>query len=277
MAVENVRNRDLFLKICFMYYLIHILKILGIKEEIVEIMPTELISMEIKNKPKIFDNFLDFKVLTKSGKILVFEFKKNPLTTKDIKQVYLYCDRVHCKEKREVVAIIIVISKLGKIKEYTKFDHTYHPRIIKTKNINKQKDLKIIMDKFKNNVKLTTEECSLLIALPLFELKEDESEIVEEMCINIKCKPDCIPKGEIDGIIMGMYLNILEYVDEEKQKELMEMIDLNGKFEGELARIEAKGERNLILRLLEDHSLDEVSNLLKMGKNEISAILEMQI
>lgn len=41
MSQEERINRDLLFKICFMYFANHILKILGIDEEIVEISPTE--------------------------------------------------------------------------------------------------------------------------------------------------------------------------------------------------------------------------------------------
>jgi hypothetical protein len=51
-----------------MYFANYILKILGINEEIVEISPTELIGLESISKPKIFNNFLDFAAITKSGK-----------------------------------------------------------------------------------------------------------------------------------------------------------------------------------------------------------------
>ena len=44
------------------------------------------------------------------------------------------------------------ILKQGKIEEYTELDVTYHPRITKTKKINKQKDLKIIRDKFNDDI-----------------------------------------------------------------------------------------------------------------------------
>ena len=71
-----------------MYFLVHILKVLGIDEEIEEIMPTEKITFKKIGKQKIFENFLDFQALTKSGKILIFEVKKNPLTKKDLKQAY---------------------------------------------------------------------------------------------------------------------------------------------------------------------------------------------
>lgn len=75
--VEKIKNnRDKFLKFSFMYFLVHILKVLGIDEEIEEIMPTEMITFKKIGKQKIFDSFLDFHVVTKSGKILILEFKK---------------------------------------------------------------------------------------------------------------------------------------------------------------------------------------------------------
>ena len=77
MAEKIKNNRDLFLKFSFMYFLAHILKVLGIDEEIEEIMPTEMISFKKVGRRKIFDSFLDFHVVTKSEKILIFEFKKN--------------------------------------------------------------------------------------------------------------------------------------------------------------------------------------------------------
>ena len=278
MAVEDIRNRDLFFKICFMYFLIHILRILGIDEEIDEILPTELITLEMKEIPKIFDNFLDYGVLTKSGKILIFEFKKNPITKNDLKQAYQYYDRVHCKNKANVKIILITISLKGKITEYTEYDITYHPQIIKTKKFNKQKDLISIRDKFSNNEKLTSYESSLMIALPLFQLEDSESEIVEEMCRYIYEKKDCIPDEELNGITIGMYLNILEYVSVEKQSELMEMIDLTAKFEGELAKIKnegvEQGKRSIIEKLLKKNSLDEVSKLLDIEKSTLLNIIE---
>ena len=44
------------------------------------------------------------------------------------------------------------------------------PEIIKTKEINKQKDLKVIRDKFDSNEMLNAFECSLVVAFPIFEL-----------------------------------------------------------------------------------------------------------
>ena len=84
------------------------------------------------------------------------------------------------------------------------------PKIIKTKEINKEKDLKVIRDKFENNELLNSFECSLIVAFPIFELGQNEDTIVEEMCSNIEDKPHCIPEGEFDNVVMGMYLNIVE-------------------------------------------------------------------
>ena len=297
MSIEEKKNRDLLFKLCFMYFLMHILIVLGIDEEIEDVLPTEMISFNIKDKFKIFNNLHDFRVLTKSGKIIIFEFKKNPLRKADLKQVYDYFWSTSCKEKTDVIAILIVISKEGKIQEYERLNITYHPRIIKTKTINKQKDLKEIREKFENNKILTSEECSLLIALPLFELMESEADIVEETCSYIKDKKHCIPADELDGIILGMYLNIVEYIEPEKQKELLEMIDMAARTKGifEQWKEEQKneginegihkgiskgiskgitlGEKNIILELLKTNTIEEVSIMIHKDVSEIKKIL----
>ena len=238
MVIENRKNRDLFIRLCFIHFLNHILKVLGIDEEIEDTLSTEYISVEKKDRIKILDSLLDFAAITKSGKIIIFEFKKNTLRKKDLKQVYDYYRQVYCKEKTDVIAIVIVISKYGKIKDFTELDITFHPKIIKTKLINKQKDLKLIRQKFKDNIVLTSMECSLLIALPLFDLKESEAEIVEEICRYIKFKKNCIPKDLIEEISLAMYFNIVEYIPKDKQKELFEMINMTDiKSKGDFAKM----------------------------------------
>ena len=97
MSIETTKNRDIFVKFCFMYFLVHILKVLGIDEEIEDILPTELITMNKNGKLRIFDDLNDFRVLTKSGKIIIFEFKKNILRKNDLKQVYNYYKHTYCK------------------------------------------------------------------------------------------------------------------------------------------------------------------------------------
>ena len=285
MSIENQKNRDLFLKICFMYFLNNILNVLDIDEEIDDILPTELITVDKKGRLKIFDDLQDFRVSTKSGKIIIFEFKKNTLRSDDLQQLYNYYKRTYCKEKTDIIAILIVISKEGKITEYKELDITYHPRIIKTKKINKQEDLKIIRDKFENNEILTSMQCSLLITFPLFELNEKESKIVEEMCNNIKFKKHCIPKEKIDEIIMAMYLNILEYIEPDKIDNLMEMIEVTTRTEGVIAKMKreernigknngiTQGERNIILELLKKYSLTEVSSMIDKEESEIRKIV----
>lgn len=288
MSIEDVKNRDLFMKLCFMMFVNNVLKVLGINEEIEDILPTELISFNRNSGFKIFDDLHDFRAVTKSGKIIIFEFKKNPLRKNDLKQVYDYYKRTFCKEKTDVTAIIIVISKEGKITEYTELNITYHPKIIKTKRINKQEDLKIIRNKFENNIQLNSIECSLVITFPFFDLKESEAEIVEEMCRNIKYYPECISNDRLDENILGMYLNILEYIEVEKKDNLIEMIDMATRTEGVFAKMKREernegrtegiieGERNIILELLKTKTLTEVSNMLNKDVSEIQKIIGIE-
>ena len=104
--------------------------------------PTETITFKKVGKPKIFDNFLDFQVLTKSGKTMIFEFKKNALRSDDLKQAYDYYMNVYCKDRPELRLILIVISKNGKISEFSDWDVTFHLVIVQMKKIDKSRDLK---------------------------------------------------------------------------------------------------------------------------------------
>ena len=285
MSVEENRNRDLFLKFCFMYFIRHILIILGIDEEVVDVLPTETITFKKVGKPKIFDNFLDFQVLTKSGKTMIFEFKKNALRCDDLKQAYDYYMNVYCKDRPELRLVLVVISKSGKIKEFRDWNLTFHPDIVQTKKIDKSKDLKSILDKFENSEKLTSRESSLLVALPLFETGVDEDILVETICEYIKHKSDCIPSKMLNEITIATYLNILEYVDVEKQEKLMEMIGMSEKYEGIVAQIKnegkeewlnegkIEGKKSMLESLLQNISLDDVVKYSGMDKSEILRIL----
>lgn len=120
-----------------------------------------------------------------------------------------------------------------------------------------------------------------MIAFPLFDLKESESKIIEEMCENIKSKKECIPEEDLDGVIIGMYLNIIEYIDSEKQYALKEMINVSGKIEGEFAKWKKEqkaegiieGEQNIIRELLNNHSIKEISKMIHKDETEIKKII----
>lgn len=90
-----------------------------------------------------------------------------------------------------------------------------------------------------------------------------------------------------------MYLNIIEYVEIKKQEKLLEMINMAETYQGVIAQIKNegkeewtnqgitkgitkginKGERNIILRLLKNHTFEEVAKLLEIGTEELSNIL----
>ena len=98
------------------------------------------------------------------------------------------------------------------------------------------------------------------------------------MCKYIKEKKDCIPDGELENMIAAMYLNIIEYIGEDKQEELMGMIGLAEKIEGIISDIEnaarKDGRKDIINRLLEKYTEDEVSKLLGMKKVTLFTILQ---
>ena len=280
MLIEEVKNRDLFVKFSFMNFLNHVLLALDIDEKIVEIESTEQIYFKLNEMPRIFNRFLDFKAITKSGKILLFEFKKDPLRTSDLKQVFDYYVNEFTKTDNVLEAIIISLSPKGRITEYSESQLTHKPTIIKTKKINKQKDLKIIRNKLDNNKQLTIQECALLITLPLFNIDETEEEITEEVCNYMKTKKNCIPEEKLDEMIIAIYLNIIEYIPSKKrQEELMEMIKMAEKTVRLLESIENKGydkgRMKLIKNAIKNHTIEEISEFLNIPTTEVKKYLKM--
>ena len=97
----------------------------------------------------------------------------------------------------------------------------------------------------------------------------------------LKRKKNCIPADEVDDVVLAMYLNIIEYIDEEKQDELMEMIGLSEKIEGVISEIEnnaredgeKKGERKIIKKLLKTFTEDEVSKILDIEKTTLLTLI----
>jgi len=157
---------------------------------------------------------------------------------------------------------------------------THKPTIIKTKKINKQKDLKIIRNKLDNNKQLTIQECALLITLPLFNIDETEEEITEEVCNYMKTKKNCIPEEKLDEMIIAMYLNIIEYIPSKKrQEELMEMIKMAEKTVRLIESIENKGydkgRMKLIKNAIKNHTIEEISEFLNIPTTEVKKYLEM--
>ena len=83
-------------------------------------------------------------------------------------------------------------------------------------------------------------------------------------------------------MVLAMFLNIEEYVDEQKKEKLLEMINMAEAYQGVITEIrnEARNEgRNegrkcIITRLLKKLSVDEVAELLEMKPSEIEDILK---
>ena len=84
-----------------------------------------------------------------------------------------------------------------------------------------------------------------------------------------------------------MYLNILEYIDDDKQEKLLEIIDMAEKVKGLIQSIKdeslaegkaegnVKGMKKIIDRILDIHSVEEAAELLRMDESEILHIINM--
>ena len=116
MSDIETKNRNYYFEFMFKYYITFLLKIIGINEEVDKVLSTSLISIDRGKNPSLFHNIMDYPVLTKSGKILLFEFKKGILRNTDFKQLYNYVSKVKRVENREIIPILITIPNGGNLK-----------------------------------------------------------------------------------------------------------------------------------------------------------------
>ena len=83
-----------------------------------------------------------------------------------------------------------------------------------------------------------------------------------------------------------MYLNIIEYVEIEKQENLLGMINMAEKYQGLIAQIKNEGfedgekkgfengEKSIIFKLLQTFSIEVVADLLNKDIHEINEIIK---
>ena len=75
-----------------------------------------------------------------------------------------------------------------------------------------------------------------------------------------------------------MIFQIIEYVEEEKRDELLEMINMAEKVQGIIAQIKnegrSEGRQEIISRLLKNHGIEEVAMLLGMKTSEILKMVD---
>ena len=74
-------------------------------------------------------------------------------------------------------------------------------------------------------------------------------------------------------MVLAMFLNIEEYVDEQKKEKLLEMINMAEAYQGVIAEIRNEGKKSIISRLLKKYSVEEVSEILEMKSSEILNII----
>ena len=72
----------------------------------------------------------------------------------------------------------------------------------------------------------------------------------------------------------AMYLNIVEYINDKKEQDkLMELIDVKGALNGVFAEIKNEGRKDVYDNLLENHTIDEVSEFTGKTPSEILDIV----
>lgn len=90
---------------------------------------------------------------------------------------------------------------------------------------------------------------------------------LKETCHYIKYKKHCIPIQKLDEVIIGNYLNIVEYIDENKQNQFMEMIGMAEKAKGVLEMYKEEMKEEMEEEMREEFNIEMAKKL----KNVLSA------
>lgn len=103
--LKQIKNRDEYIKICELNYANTFLEVTGQNEEIIQILPTEIINSNLENK------FTDIRGLTKSGKIVIIEGHVGILNDRHLIRYYGYHKDTFCDFSKEIKFIIACLSK----------------------------------------------------------------------------------------------------------------------------------------------------------------------
>ena len=141
--LKKIKNRDEYIKISELNYGNIFLEIIGQNEEIIRLLPTEIINLNLENK------FTDIRGLTKSGKIVIIEGHTEILREPDFGRYYTYFQDTFCDYSKNIKFIIACLSEGNNLKRATTDENIcFKPLVIELKNIDGSKYLLGVVLKF---------------------------------------------------------------------------------------------------------------------------------
>ncbi|MDO5810930.1 hypothetical protein [uncultured Methanobrevibacter sp.] len=119
------------------------LEVTGQNEEIIQILPTEIINFNLENK------FTDIRGLTKSGKVVIIEGHVGILNDRHLIRYYGYHKDTFCDFSKEIKFIIACLSK-GKNQKRLMAEENicFKPIVLELKKIKADKYLNKLRTKF---------------------------------------------------------------------------------------------------------------------------------
>lgn len=255
--LKKIKNRDEYIKMAELNYANIFLELIGRCERIVQILPTEIININLENK------FTDIRGLTEDGDVVIIEGHTSQLKRSHMERYYGYHKDTFCDFSKDVKLIIICLYGGKNIKKIMAEENIcFKPHVVELKKIDGNKFLDRLRMKFKQNIEFDHKDCALLVHLPLFSLDISEKEYVFEICEYLK-ECECIPEEEKNAIIPAMYLNIQHYVENEyEQEKLLEAVNLLKYCENGLdrrIRLAREDEAKKVMESMTEKITDEVT------------------
>lgn len=261
----NYHNKDTRIKIELHNHGNMLLRHIGIDDEIKEIEPQEMTTLEGKNLK------LDFRAKLKSGKRLDVEGESNVVRDPALEKSLEYLIELYCQTREDVISIIMVLAEGNNKKIFDKKDCiTFKPYLLEIKKCDGEKYLNICKKKIEDNKSFTEDECGIIDLIPEMKFNRNMGDVVEELCYVIK--DGKIPKENRRELTTIINLSIDYYItDKEKREKLTEMLKMDDAFIPEYNRIiresikegREEGREEGIVKGEKNGKLDNIENILK--------------
>lgn len=216
-------HEDTALKVTAQFFQDEIMPVLDIEGEVIGILPTESIHLELKK------GFEDFNYLMRDGSIKHFEFQSTNEGKVGLKRFRIYESQLSYQHNKPVTTYVLFSGTIqNPMTEFSEGINTYriHPIIMLDKNADKVIDE--LQQKVNNNVPITKPDLLPLVLCPLMSGKMSQKERVSaayeitRKAINI----DAEVIRKVEAVIYIMADKFLDSAEMEQLKEEIKMTRL---------------------------------------------------
>lgn len=210
-------SEDLALKSAAAYFGDELIHWLGINEQAIRSVPTEMVELETRHM------YEDFLYEMENGMYYHFEFESDSISKEDLKRFREYEASTARIYNAPVITYVICSSGVKKLRDsITEGINTYRVRLIRLKDENADVLLKQLSDKAGGD--LTREDIIPLLFSPLMGGRSEQKERILRCIEVLKNAETTFPQNDIRKMEAILYTFAVKFLDENELKSIKEAV-----------------------------------------------------